>query len=227
MIIYMITNKVNGKHYIGQTIGKLSRRWCGHKSEAFRRKGKLPINCAIRKYGIENFTIEEIWECSSKEDMDVREEAFIKCWNSLVGEWGYNILPSAKVVREYMVLIKQPKEVACKIRSDRRKKDWESLTEEGRKQRVSKLLGYGYSARFGVGRQSPFFIEIDKVPVLEKIKLGWCLHDIAVSVGMSRPGLNYKIRSWGKSYLDLRLEYGFPPGIPKKSSKNRVVPVGA
>lgn len=39
--IYLITNTVNGKKYVGQTKGKVSRRWTNHKVEVMRRMGTL------------------------------------------------------------------------------------------------------------------------------------------------------------------------------------------
>lgn len=44
MIIYKITNKINGKVYIGQTVGDLHARWRRH----VRSKGNANIHKAIR-----------------------------------------------------------------------------------------------------------------------------------------------------------------------------------
>lgn len=61
--IYQITNKVNGHSYVGFTSKRLAIRWSHHKCAA--RRGTVGVlNCAIRKYGIENFSIvvlEEGW----------------------------------------------------------------------------------------------------------------------------------------------------------------------
>ena len=55
MVIYKFENKINGKVYIGQTIQKLSKRISSHKYPSGNKY--LPIDSAIRKYGIENFSI--------------------------------------------------------------------------------------------------------------------------------------------------------------------------
>jgi len=50
MIIYKITNKINNKSYIGQTIKNLDKRWKQHIyfSKTNKKNGKF--NNAIRKY---------------------------------------------------------------------------------------------------------------------------------------------------------------------------------
>lgn len=57
--IYLITNEVNGKQYVGLTIGPLVSRLKQHIASA--KKGrKAPLPNAIRKYGAEAFTIKLI-----------------------------------------------------------------------------------------------------------------------------------------------------------------------
>ncbi len=94
--IYKYTNKINGKSYIGQT-NNLQKRFNGHKSEAFNPNANgynLPFHCAIRKYGIKNFTydiLEEIEDGESQGFIDDREIYFIGYYHSLISENGYNL----------------------------------------------------------------------------------------------------------------------------------------
>lgn len=44
--VYKITNKLNNKVYIGQTINKVKRRWQAHCS---KRKDKSAISTAMRR----------------------------------------------------------------------------------------------------------------------------------------------------------------------------------
>ena len=63
--IYKITNKVNYKVYIGQSIN-IEERWKHHKLYYSNKKLKeynTKFYRAIRKYGIENFDFEIIEEC--------------------------------------------------------------------------------------------------------------------------------------------------------------------
>ena len=86
MIIYKITNKVNGKIYIGQTIKMLEERWIGHCKN---KRGKL-LYRAIKKYKKESFTKEELFQCDSKEELNNLEQICISYYESLVPN-GYNI----------------------------------------------------------------------------------------------------------------------------------------
>lgn len=62
--IYLITNKINGKQYVGKTNRTIAERFKEHIRDAQRpRCEKRPLYSAIRKYGANNFFIEEIEEC--------------------------------------------------------------------------------------------------------------------------------------------------------------------
>jgi group I intron endonuclease len=63
--IYKITNSINGKVYIGLSTN-IEKRWNKHRSvmtNPKERNYKYPLYCAMRKYGIENFTFEVLEEC--------------------------------------------------------------------------------------------------------------------------------------------------------------------
>lgn len=88
--IYKITNLINGKIYIGQTIQTIKERWYRHISNAkslSSQERNMVIKRAIRKYGKENFTIELIEECEDK-NLDEREIYYIKYYDSYIN--GYN-----------------------------------------------------------------------------------------------------------------------------------------
>ena len=85
--IYKITNKINGKSYIGKTEQTVEKRFKEHISDA-RNKAHMdrPLYRAIRKYGIENFIIETLEECDNAVE---REVFWIKHYNTF-GNSGYN-----------------------------------------------------------------------------------------------------------------------------------------
>lgn len=83
-IIYKITNKVNGKSYIGQTRYTLEFRWRQH----IHKKDNTYFHNAIRKYGPENFTLEVLEECSTS-NLNEREIFYIAKYNTF--KEGYNL----------------------------------------------------------------------------------------------------------------------------------------
>lgn len=88
MFIYSITNEVNGKTYVGQTTKPLDERWYNHLKSA-RGRSRLPIHCAIRKYGVDSFSIRVVSTALSREELDILETYFIDKYNSLTPN-GYN-----------------------------------------------------------------------------------------------------------------------------------------
>ena len=92
--IYKITNKVNGKIYIGYTEKSLEQRFAQHCVES-QRPRKTPIQRAICKYGKDSFTIEALYEGTNKEyTLNNREDYYIETYRNIVG-WDnmYNVCP--------------------------------------------------------------------------------------------------------------------------------------
>lgn len=87
--IYKITNLVNGKSYIGQSID-INRRWRNEKSSAFNIDSNgynSLLSQAFRKYGIDNFSFEILEECAVSE-LNEKEIYYISFYNSYFQ--GYN-----------------------------------------------------------------------------------------------------------------------------------------
>lgn len=84
MIIYKVTNRINGKIYIGQTIQPLVIRWDAHT-----RKGCV-LYAAIQKYGKENFTVEQIDTATSRDELDQKEQYWIAHYDCIAPK-GYNL----------------------------------------------------------------------------------------------------------------------------------------
>lgn len=80
--IYMTTNKINGKKYIGQHKGK--------KEDCYLGSGVLILK-AIQKYGKENFTKTILAEAETQEEIDELEKEFIAKYDAVNNEEFYNI----------------------------------------------------------------------------------------------------------------------------------------
>jgi hypothetical protein len=104
LIIYLATNNINGKRYIGQTIRPLSERWKDH----CRVKDKNYFHNAIRKYGKENFTLEIIDTANSTKELDNKEIYWINKLNTLFPH-GYNLKQGGSVSMRGRKGINNPK----------------------------------------------------------------------------------------------------------------------
>ena len=89
MIIYKVTNSINGKLYIGQTTKSLDKRKAKHLSDA-NHLPIVPFHKALSKYGKDCFKWETLEECSSQEELKTKEQHWIKKLNTF-GRNGYNM----------------------------------------------------------------------------------------------------------------------------------------
>lgn len=88
MIIYKITNKINNKIYIGQTVNSLEQRFNRHKQDALSGRLNTHFARALRKYGVENFIAEIIDTAQTQEELTQKEYYWIGYYHSF--EQGYN-----------------------------------------------------------------------------------------------------------------------------------------
>jgi len=66
--IYVITNDINNKQYVGKTNGNIQKRFHEHVLDSRKRRcEKRPLYNAMRKYGVEHFYIEILEECLAEE----------------------------------------------------------------------------------------------------------------------------------------------------------------
>ena len=96
--IYCITNRINGKSYIGQSVN-IEERWKGHKTRPFNKNSSQydkPLYRAIRKYGLENFIFSILEECK-KEDLNKAEIFWINRLDTYNN--GYNLTAGGQNAR--------------------------------------------------------------------------------------------------------------------------------
>lgn len=110
--IYKITNKLNGKFYIGQS-NNIERRFSEHCQN--KLKNRIPLDTAIQKYGKENFKLEVIQECNIS-DLNKWESYWIEQLDAI--NKGYNCNPggdnaqlgsynsNSKIIEEDVILIR-------------------------------------------------------------------------------------------------------------------------
>ena len=94
--IYKISNLINGKIYIGQSV-HIEKRWQQHCNNT----GRSLIAKAIQKYGKDSFSFQIIEECK-EEELNAKEEYYIRKYNSIVPN-GYNIQDWSNGNRRYFL----------------------------------------------------------------------------------------------------------------------------
>jgi group I intron endonuclease len=96
-LIYCITNAVNGKQYVGQTVRTLEQRWQFHLRAAREFSG-CALHSAIRKYGIEAFAIQQIDVAESQDELNEKEIHHVARLGTLA-PGGYNLTSGGKQTR--------------------------------------------------------------------------------------------------------------------------------
>lgn len=88
--LYRITNKINGKVYIGQA-QDYQHRWADHRRAAKINKPIQIIHHALIKYGLSNFEFKVIASCKTQDDANELETLLVAQYNSHVSSGkGYN-----------------------------------------------------------------------------------------------------------------------------------------
>jgi group I intron endonuclease len=144
MIVYIVTNKITKKKYIGYTTKSLEIRISQHLSKAYNEKEKhynYLFQRSIRKHGIKNFVWEVIYIASTKKECCDKEIFYIKKYNTLAPN-GYNLtkggdggiqceetkLKISKSLKDFYLKNPEKKGVnknkTSQVRSDLSKKAW-------------------------------------------------------------------------------------------------------
>lgn len=158
-IIYLIRNKANNKVYIGQTINSFKERYSFH-GEGIERvykyhlhlKKNNPKSCnyhllsSIEKYGIDNFYVDEEFDIAySKEELDKLEDMYIKIYNSIDKNYGYN----RKHGGSHGKLTDEQKQYLSKINTGENHPQFGTHFSDESKQKLSNSLNEFYQSEQG------------------------------------------------------------------------------
>ena len=126
--IYLITNTLNGKVYVGSA-AKFNKRWTDHKSDLRKKRHHNPhLQHSWDKYGEAAFCF-SILEHTTFADLLIREQYYIDFYNATDPSVGYNVCPvagsgagrtmseeSKEKMRKFRLGTKQSEETKAKIR---------------------------------------------------------------------------------------------------------------
>lgn len=104
--IYLITNNVNGNKYVGKTELSIEERWEQHIKDSKKEKCEIrPLYRAIRKYGVENFSIKEI-DTGQGEELNNKEQYWIQHYDTYKNGYNATLGGDGKILLDYDEIIK-------------------------------------------------------------------------------------------------------------------------
>jgi group I intron endonuclease len=110
--VYLITNIINGKVYVGSAANSLNQRLHNHKYKLGKNKHEnVYLQNAVNKYGIENFTF-EILEEYAKQYVISMEQWWMNMLDSFNRKRGYNLKPVAGSSLGYKFTEEQKKNIS-------------------------------------------------------------------------------------------------------------------
>jgi group I intron endonuclease len=99
--IYLITNKNNGKYYVGQTSQRATVRLKNHINSAKIGRGCKRLRNSIIKHGSEAFVIQELATAKDDKEANSLESLWIWALNSTNESVGYNLSVGGKAPRGF------------------------------------------------------------------------------------------------------------------------------
>ena len=165
--IYKIVNKINGTTYVGQTKYDINKRFREHKHSSMTKKTYL-YN-AMRKYGIENFSIEEIDNANSLDELNKKEIYWINKLNTKIPN-GYNLVDGGDGIIGFHHSIKTKKIIQEKSKNNRNALGKHNISDEGRTNMV--LAHKGKESSF---KNKHHTIEARKKMSLKHCKMVLCI----------------------------------------------------
>lgn len=109
--IYKVTNQLNGKAYIGKTMHTIDKRWKEHcRDYTKERCEKRPLYMAMKKYGVQNFIIEQIEECSDT-ILNERECFWIEYYGTFKNGYNATLGGDGKAYIDYDLVVANYKQL--------------------------------------------------------------------------------------------------------------------
>ena len=204
--IYKITNRINGKVYVGQTsLPSVQDRFDMHIKKAKQRVNRYLYD-AMNHYGFDNFSVEELEHCD-RDELDSREIFWISHYRSDDKNFGYNMTSGGGGGNTWA---RNPhKEVTSeKLR----------LANTGKKRSVE------FSKRLSELKRGNYYIDIDTDRLVEAIRAGKTIDEICNLFGISYSTLMYRCKNeLGGKIRDYRTnQFKNPPKQYTEDTRRRL-----
>ena len=217
--IYKITNQINQKSYIGQTINSIKERMRKHYDHAL--EATTGIDYAIYKYGKNNFTVEEICQCDDAQ-LDELERYYIQLYDTYNN--GYNLTMGGQdystrwIVDEQEVIDKYNNGKTIEELSVEYNKGYKAITNLLHRNNVKmhhhlnpeNIIGKGKQFKEGDGIKSVYIQELDLTFPSLKECAQWLIdnnYSKANSMEMARKSLSRALHSGRNSYCKLHFSF--------------------
>jgi group I intron endonuclease len=180
--IYLITNNINRKMYVGQTSTNYKKRWLKHINNALNtpQRGCVSLYRAIRKYGKNNFTVSLLEKTISKKANE-REAFWIKTLKTQNNKNGYNLTSGGDCFK----MSKSCREkLSNKLKG--REITWADKTSIGMKNRWNdteyrKMMVEKHKGKRGkyIKHNKPLRLKLDNDEINKLFKNGFTIYKIA------------------------------------------------
>jgi len=201
--IYKITNLIDGKTYIGQTVNYRKRKTSHYSKLKQGKHHNEHLQRAFNKYGESAFKIELLKKCKI-EELDELEQYYIKKFDACNPEKGYNMMYGGQAYREFTEEVKRKISKANKGRifTDEHKKKI-GLAHKGKKlsqKQISKMIATKKKTKIHCGEKNPNALISDSVAkkIIMDLLANMAVKDIADKYQVSC-GVVYNIM-YNKSY---------------------------
>ena len=166
MVIYITTNLVNGKKYLGKD---------SKNRESYLGSGKY-LKAAIKKYGKNNFEKEIIEYCSNLDELNNREVFWLKKLQCKSDDNFYNIIDTITPCRQGKPLSKEHRD---KIRR--------SSIGKKHTQQTRELLSDIQKERLCIGlcEVAKEQVSMLHIPAIESERIEWLLYDVCTAICMA------------------------------------------
>lgn len=217
--IYKITNKINNKSYIGQTITPIKIRMYKHYSNA--KTATTGIDFAIKKYGKENFIVEQLCECAN-ENLNDQERYYIHYYDTYNN--GYNLTIGGQDITTRLNLNEQ--ELINSYLSGKNIKELSIIYNCSEKtisnilhvnnieirhnNNIQNILGQGKQFKTGDNVKAVYIPELEQTFPSLKDCAQWLIdnnYSKANSMEMARKSISRVLRGDRKTYCKLHFQY--------------------